>query len=72
MIWEVDEDLDRSVCRYEFELMYKRCVFDRTGLEPRNLFNLVQFLMYDKTNRGTITVEDTLELIYVRYGDKLN
>ena len=40
--------------------MYKRCVFDKIGLEPRNLFNLVQFLMYDKTNRGTITVEDTL------------
>jgi hypothetical protein len=28
--------------------------------------------MYDKTNRGTITVEDTLELIYVREGDRLN
>lgn len=24
--------------------------------------------MYDKINRGRITVEDTLELLYVRYG----
>ena len=24
--------------------------------------------MYDKINRGKITVEDTLELLYVRYG----
>lgn len=47
--------------------MYKRCIFDKTGLEPRNLFNLVQFLMYDLTWRGKITVEDTLELIYVRH-----
>lgn len=51
--------------------MYKRCIFDKTGLEPRNLFNLVQFLMYDLTCRGKITVEDTLELIYVRHPDQL-
>jgi hypothetical protein len=35
MIWEVDEDLDEMVSEYEFELMYKRCVNDKTGLEPR-------------------------------------
>ncbi len=51
--------------------MYKRCIFDKTGLEPRNLFNLVQFLMYDLSCRGKITVEDTLELIYVRHPGKL-
>jgi hypothetical protein len=49
--------------------MYKRCIFDKTGLEPRNFFNLVQFLMYDLACRGKITVEDTLELIYVRNPD---
>jgi hypothetical protein len=77
-IWEVDEDLDGYVSRYEFTLMYKRyiidngrCIFDKNGLEPRNLFNLVQFLMYDQGDKGCITVEDTLELIYVRYKDQL-
>lgn len=70
-IWEVDEDLDGCINEYEFTLMYKRCIFDKTGLEPRNLFNLVQFLMYDLTWRGKITVEDTLELIYVRHPDQL-
>jgi Ca2+-binding EF-hand superfamily protein len=25
-------------------------------------------MMYDKTNRGRVTVEDTLELLFVRYG----
>ena len=49
--------------------MYKRCIFDKTGLEPRNFFNLVQFLMYDLACRDKITVEDTLELIYVRHPD---
>lgn len=29
---------------------------------------MVQFLMYDKTMKGKITVEDTLELLYVRVG----
>jgi Ca2+-binding EF-hand superfamily protein len=68
MIWEVDEDLDTYVSKEEFEVMFKRCVSDKTGLEPRKLFNLVQFMMFDKGNTKTITVEDTLELIYVRYG----
>ena len=63
--------------------MYKRCVFDKTGLEPRSLFNLVQFLMYlvygddknvitmgsDKPFPTTITVENSLELLYRRISD---
>ncbi len=35
------------------------------------MFNLTQFLMYDIAGRGRITVEDTLELIYVRHPDQL-
>ena len=68
MIWEVDEDLDGYVSREECEIMFKRCVTDVTGLEPRKLFNLVRFMMFDKTNSGRVTEEDTLELIFVRYG----
>ncbi|KAL4478019.1 hypothetical protein ABPG72_013458 [Tetrahymena utriculariae] len=89
MIWEVDENLDNKVNSYEFNLMYRRCRYDKTGLEPRNLYNLVQFLMYLKSDtnvnsssgantavanneqshqKKTITVEDTLELLYVRFG----
>lgn len=30
IIWEVDEDGDGVVTKYEFELMYKRCIFDKT------------------------------------------
>ena len=48
--------------------MYKRCVSDKTGLEPRKMFNLVQFLMYDKTFKGRVTVEETLQILFVRYG----
>lgn len=41
MIWEIDDKLDGKINLYEFELMYKRCSLDTTGLEPRNLYNVV-------------------------------
>ena len=68
MIWEVDDDLDGYVSKSEFMTMYRRCITDKTELEPRTLFNLVQFLMYDKTFRGRVTVEETLQILFVRYG----
>ena len=68
IIWEVDDDLDGYVSKEEFQTMYKRCISDETGLEPRKLFNLVQFLMYDKKFKGRVTVEETLQILYVRYG----
>ena len=48
IIWEVDDDLDCYVSKLEFETMYKRCISDPSDLEPRQLYNLVTFLMYDK------------------------
>ena len=59
-IWEVDDDLDEYVSKEEFQIMYKRCRYDKTGLEPRKLYNLTQFLMYDKNFKGRVTVEETL------------
>eukprot|EP00439_Symbiodinium_sp_Y106_P064574 s97_g10.t1 len=69
-IWEVDDDLDHMVGWDEFLTMYQMCISDQTGFEPRNLFNLVQFLMYDKDFHGKISVEQTLQIIYVRHGRK--
>jgi Ca2+-binding EF-hand superfamily protein len=67
-IWEVDDDLDGYVSQDEFNIMYKRCISDATGLEPRKLFNLTQFLMYDRNFKGRVTVEETLQILYVRHG----
>ena len=67
-IWEVDNDLDGYVSKEEFTTMYKRCISDDSGLEPRKLFNLMQFLMYDKGYNGRVTVEETLQILYVRHG----
>lgn len=72
MVWEVDDDLDGKISRYEIEKMYKRCLWDEEELEPKRLYNLILFLMYDKENRHYITEEDTLELLIIRHGDKFN
>ena len=87
MIWEVDDDLDGFVSFKEFEKMYKRCINDESSLEPRKLFNLVVFLMFlgidkDKLEeerkekrepKKGVTIEDTLQILFVRYGrDKLD
>ena len=40
--------------------MYKRCISDPLDLEPRQLYNLVTFLMYDKDFKGRVTIEETL------------
>ena len=34
------------------------------------MFNLVQFLMYDKQFKGRVTVEETLQILFVRHGRK--
>jgi len=68
MIWEVDENLDGMVDWGEFKLMFSRNMNDHTGLEPFQLFNLVQFMMYDKDNSGNVTVDETMHMLYTRYG----
>merc|ERR1711988_924541 len=67
-IWEVNDDLDGMVGWDEFLTMYQRCISDSTGCEPRNLFNMVQFLMYDKEFLSKISVEQTLQILFVRHG----
>ena len=66
----MDEDLDGRVIWAEFELMFKKCMKDerdRNGLEPRALYNLVRFMMFDQSRCGEINAENTYELLYVRW-----
>jgi len=72
MIWEVDENLDGVVDWEEFKLTYQRNLADTTGLEPSQLFNVIQFMLYDKDGSGRVTVDETMHMLYTRYGrDKL-
>ena len=48
--------------------MFQRNITDTTGLEPCALFNVVQFMTYDKKNCGVVTVDDTSTLRKERDG----
>ena len=64
----MDEDIDGAVDWPEFQLMFRRNITDKTGLEPSQLFSVVQFLMYDKTFAGFVTLDQTMHMLYNRYG----
>lgn len=72
MLWEVDENLDGVVDWDEFKAMYHRNVNDETGLEPFELFNIVQFMTYlpslDKDFKPRITEDDTMSTLFARFG----
>eukprot|EP00899_Mesostigma_viride_P006627 jgi/Mesvir1/15966/Mv08280-RA.1 len=72
MIWEVDEDCDKAVSWTEFQQMYARCRNDKSaGYEPRRLFNVVEFMMNDKDDSGTVSVEEAMQILYMRFGRNL-
>jgi len=68
MIWEVDEDCDRAVSWEEFKSMFYRVRNDKSGWEPRRLFNVVEFMMHDKDCSGTIDVDECMEILFRRFG----
>ena len=68
MIWEVDEDCDKCVSWDEYKLMFQRCRHDKTGLEPRKLYNVVEFMMHDKDNSGEIDMDECMEILFRRFG----
>ncbi len=66
MIWEVDENLDQCVDWEEIQLMFLRNANDVTGLEPSKLYNMIQFMMYDISNSGTVSVDEAMNMLYSR------
>ena len=54
MIWEIDERFDGVICYDEFTLAYCRNVFDSTGNEPSSLFHLMEFLIFDESEKVPI------------------
>jgi Ca2+-binding EF-hand superfamily protein len=72
MVWEVDTNLNGYISFDEYERMYKNCIIDKKEREPKRLYTLVQFLMFDKDHKGYITEEDTLEILCIRNNNGLD
>lgn len=65
---QVDDDLDQCLNWTEFRLMFTRNIMDNCGLEPSKMFNLTQFLIYDHNGNGRVSVDETMNMLYARYG----
>jgi len=68
MIWEVDEDCDKCVSWEEFKAMFYGVRHDKSGWEPRRMFNLVEFMMHDKDSSGSIDIDECMEILFRRFG----
>ncbi|KAI8473767.1 MAG: outer dynein arm-docking complex subunit 3 [Monoraphidium minutum] len=68
LLWEVDEDCDGAVNWAEFQRLYRRCREDGGGTEPRGLFNVIEFVMHDREGAGAISLEEAMQIMYLRHG----
>ena len=68
ILWEVDDDRDGGVTWREFRSMYTRVRDDKYGIEPRRLYNLAEFLLFDLDGDGKISSNDAIEVFYRRWG----
>jgi hypothetical protein len=46
---------------------FARNLVDRSGLEMFKLYNVAQFMLYDKKCNGTVNVDETMSMLYARY-----
>eukprot|EP01048_Picozoa_sp_COSAG05_P015408 COSAG05_NODE_1856_length_3955_cov_1.812241_3_plen_178_part_00 len=81
IIWEVDDDRDGGLTWEEFSALYERIRNDKEffswnermrgavdGREPHCMYTLIEFLMFDLDADGFVSLEETVELFYRRYG----
>ena len=68
MIWEIDENLDGSVDWEELKLCFERNLRDDTGLEASKIFHVVAFCFFDSNDNGKVSVDETMAMLYARYG----
>ena len=71
IIWEVDEDCDKKVSWSEFQSMFSRAKEDKSGYEPRKLYNVVESLMNDKDDSGSVSLEEAMQPLFLRYGREM-
>ena len=48
--------------------LHRFLLLSHADFEPRQLFNVVQFIMTDETGRGIMTLEEAMQILYLRNG----
>lgn len=72
MIWEVDDDCDGVIKWQEFKSLYHRVRKDEHGKEPRRMYTIIEFCLFDKDESGCVAMPEVMDLFYRRYGTIAN
>jgi Ca2+-binding EF-hand superfamily protein len=72
MIWEVDDDCDGVIKWQEFKSLYDRVRKDEHGKEPRRMYTIIEFCLFDLDESGCVGLAEVMELFYRRYGTIAN
>ncbi|KAH9115129.1 hypothetical protein LEN26_000895 [Aphanomyces euteiches] len=71
LIWEVNDSLDGGISWDEFKRAFVRCKYDKTCLEPSDLFHLTCFLMYDRECTGKVSMDDAMRILFLKHGNHM-
>jgi len=68
LVWEIDDSLEGRLTWANFASSYYRCRRNASGVEPRGLLYLVDFLLMDKNFSGEASVDEVMQVLYERHG----
>ena len=68
MIWELDVYQTSTIGWDEFKTMFERVRADKKKLEPRSLYNLVEFMTFDSDGSGLIDEEEIRQIFFFHHG----
>jgi len=68
MVWEVDDSLAGRLDWPAFQHTYRRIMESKDPREPKALFTVIEFMIFDADGSGSIDVEEASTLFRRRYG----
>jgi len=71
IVWEVDSDSDGKLSFEGIVEIFLRVRANPLSHEPTRLLNILEFLMYDTQEQGTITVEQAILILSRRFSREI-